>query len=157
MFLQQQLRCKSLHYIQKPFSASMDEDLAPELSGSETEASSEDIKFTLFSAAAREANSRADATFAEMVARSSTSSSSATPAPKSAVGVAMLDGEGLQYALEWNGPNALRPSTWPTFICWARAWMALGTLIYRVRIGCNADSGLLPKLSVIASRTETSE
>ena len=62
----------------------MEEDLPPELSGSETEASSDDIKFTLLSAAAREANSRADATFAEMVARSSASSSSATPAPKPA-------------------------------------------------------------------------
>ena len=62
----------------------MGEDLPLELSGSDTEASSEDIKFTLLSAAAREANCRADATFAEMVARSSTSSSSATPAPKPA-------------------------------------------------------------------------
>lgn len=64
------------------FSASMGEDL----SGSETEASSDDIKFTLLSAAAREANCRADATYAEMVAHSSTSSSSAAPAPKSAAG-----------------------------------------------------------------------
>ena len=76
---------------------------------------------------------------------------------KAELDIMLTDGEGLQYALEWNGPNALRPSTWPTFICWARAWMALGTLIYRVRIGCNSDSGLLPKLSVIASRTEISE
>ena len=59
----------------------MDEDLAPELSGSETDASSEEIKFTLFSAAAREADSRATATFAEMVDHYSASSSSATPAP----------------------------------------------------------------------------
>ena len=86
MFLQQHLRCKSLHYIQKLFSASMGEDLPLELSGSDTEASSDDIKSTLLSAAAREANCRADATYAEMVAHSSTSSSSAAPAPKSAAG-----------------------------------------------------------------------
>ena len=81
MFLQQQLRCKSLHYIQKLFSVSMADD---ELSGSDTEASSEDIKLiklTLLNAAARAADRRAETTFHEMAASSSTSSSIATPAP----------------------------------------------------------------------------
>ena len=81
MFLQQHLRCKSLHYIQKLFSVSMADD---ELSGSDTEASSEDIKLiklTLLNAAARAADRRAETTFHEMAASSSTSSSIATPAP----------------------------------------------------------------------------
>ena len=78
MFLQQQLRCKSLHYIQKLFSVSMADD---ELSGSDTEASDDAIKVTLFNAAARAADHRAEATFHEMVASSSTRSSFATTEP----------------------------------------------------------------------------
>ena len=81
MFLQQQLRCKSLHYIQKFLSVSMADG---ELSGLDTEASSEDIKLikiTPLNAAARAADRRAETTFHEMAASSSTSSSIATPAP----------------------------------------------------------------------------
>ena len=78
MFLQQQLRCKSLHYIQKLFSVSMADD---ELSGSDTEASDDAIKVTLFNAAARAADHRAETTFHEMVASSSTRSSFATTEP----------------------------------------------------------------------------
>ena len=63
----------------------MEEDL----SGSDTEASDGDIQCTLLNAIAREANCRANATYSEMVARESPSSSSATPAPMSASGVTM--------------------------------------------------------------------
>ena len=78
MFLQQQLRCKSLHYIQKLFSVSMADD---ELSGSDTEASDGDIRITLLNAVARAAEHRAETTCHEMAAILSTRSISATTEP----------------------------------------------------------------------------
>ena len=63
----------------------MEEDLK----SSDTEASDGYIQCTLLNANARRANCRADATYSEMVARESSSSSSATPAPMSASGVTM--------------------------------------------------------------------
>ena len=56
---------------------------------------------------------------------------------KAELHIMLTDGEGLQYALEWNGPNALRPTFNLANVC---ACMAQGTLIYRYRIGCNSDS-----------------
>ena len=71
MFLQQQLRSKLLHFSLLAVSkvVAMGEDLPLELSGSDTDVSSDEIQATLLSAVAREANSRAGATFAEMMGR----------------------------------------------------------------------------------------
>ena len=68
----------------------MGEDRPLELSGSDTDASSDEIQATLLSAVAREANSRAGATFAEMIGRvlvvHDPLAETARPKPKSAAG-----------------------------------------------------------------------
>ena len=72
MFLQQQVRFKLLHYISVVFACMADSD-------------SDMPQATLLSVAAREANSRADATFAEMIGRGESDSADAAeiaaPAP----------------------------------------------------------------------------